>query len=331
VVGVDVSVVTEMRVTRWAKYGHERLYVNTEDGVRVAWLDVKTGQTTLEIVEYADEVQAALTAHIGVANCTAIAEPIAAVGDPLAPPETSRVAAAPAVPTPSPEPVPVTPPASAAPLAEEPGWVDLAANRPGQAARAQAVLELAAMKDRTRVGTFLARLVDAKTDERAWRVGADGEETVGARLEKLIAHGWHVLHAVPVGTKGSDIDHVLVGPGGVYTLNTKTHPGGKIWVGQHAVKVNGHSVPYLRNSRFEAERASKLLTAAVGWPVLVKPVLVFLTGTLIPDVTIKQQPDDVVDRMDIPRAFKRAQERMTAQQVEEVFDWARRSTTWVAR
>jgi hypothetical protein len=172
--------------------------------------------------------------------------------------------------------------------------MDLAANRPGQAARAQAVLELAAMKDRTRVGTFLARLVDAKTDERAWRVGADGEETVGARLEKLTAQGWHVLHAVPVGTKGSDIDHVLIGPGGVYTLNTKHHPGGKVWVGQHAIKVNGHSVQYLRNSRFEAERASKLLTAAVGWPVFVKPVLIFLTGTLIPDVTIKQQPDDVV-------------------------------------
>jgi hypothetical protein len=213
---------------------------------------------------------------------------------------------------------------------EESGWVDLAANRPGQAARAQAVLELAAMKDRTQVGTFLARLVDAKTDERAWRVGADGEEMVGARLEKLTPHGWHVLHAVPVGTKGSDIDHVLIGPGGVYTLNTKHHPGGKVWVGQHAIKVNSHSVPYLRNSRFEAERASKLLTAAVGWPVFVKPVLVFLTGTLIPDVTIKQQPDDVVvlDRMDIPRAFRRAPERMTVQQVEEVFDWARRSTTW---
>ena len=213
---------------------------------------------------------------------------------------------------------------------EEPAWVDLALNRPGQAARAQAENALAASKSRSRIGTVVNRIFDAKTDERAWRVGADGEETVGARLEKLTAHGWKVLHAVPVGTKGSDIDHVLIGPGGVFTLNTKTHPGGKVWVGQHAIKVNGHSVPYLRNSRFEAERASKLLTAAVGWPVLVRPVLVFLTGSLIPDVTIKQQPVDVLvlDRMDIPRAFKKAPERMTAQQVEEIFDRARRATTW---
>ena len=34
-----------------------------------------------------------------------------------------------------------------------------------------------------------------KTDERAFRLGANGEETVGARLEKLKKHGRHVLHS----------------------------------------------------------------------------------------------------------------------------------------
>ena len=69
------------------------------------------------------------------------------------------------------------------------------------------------MKERSTVGTIIARTFDKKTDERAWRVGAGGEETVGGRLEKLAKHGWHVLHAVPVGDRGSDIDHVVIGPG----------------------------------------------------------------------------------------------------------------------
>ena len=321
-----------MTVARWAKYGHERLYVNADGGRRVGWVDVKSGVETIEIPELAEAFHEALAAYRG----EGVAEPPPPPTLPPAVPES------PQMPTPSsldlsalPPPgaapsvvVPVPPPVREVEVQQE--WVDLALNRPGQAARAQAEAELAAMKDRTKVGTLLARLVDAKTDERAWRVGADGEETIGSRLEKLTSRGWHVLHAVPVGNRGSDIDHVLIGPGGIFTVNTKTHPGGSVWVGRFAIKVNGHSTQYLRNSRFEAERASRLLAQAVGWVVEVRPVLVFLTGTLIPNVTVKQQPDDVavLDRMDIPGAFKRAKSRLTTEQVEEVYEQARRSSTW---
>jgi hypothetical protein len=177
----------------------------------------------------------------------------------------------------------------------------------------------------------VARTLDAKTDERNWRIGADGEEAIGARLDKLTARGWHVLHAVPVGRRDSDIDHVLIGPGGVYTINTKNHPGGRVWVHQHAVKVNGRTTDYLRKSRFEAGRAERLLTGAVGWPVVVRPVLIFLTGTLVPKVTIKQQPDGVtvLDRTEIPSAFRRAPVRLTSEQTDLIYEWARRSTTWI--
>jgi hypothetical protein len=62
----------------------------------------------------------------------------------------------------------------------------------------------------------------------------------------------------------------------------------------------------------------------------VKAALMFLTGTLIPDVTIRQLPEDVavLDRMDIPGAFRRAKGRLTAEQVAAIFEQARRSTTW---
>lgn len=218
----------------------------------------------------------------------------------------------------------------ALPAPEPPAWHDLATHVPGQAAREQAQRELGAMRARTRIGTFLARATDMKTDERAWRVGAGGEQTVGARLEKLRPLGWQVLHAVPVGTRGSDIDHVVIGWGGVYTLNTKTHPGGRVWVGEHAVRVSGQPTPYLRNSRHEAERASRLLSSAVGYPVPVRAALVFLTGSLVPNVTIKAKPADVAiyDRMDIPGVFKRAPRRLDAQQAAAIYEAARRCTTW---
>ena len=213
----------------------------------------------------------------------------------------------------------------------DPGQIDdLAVLRAGAAARRRADEELAASKSRSRFATVVARALDLKTDERSWRVGADGEEAVGSRLEKLAKHGWHVLHAVPIGDRGSDIDHVLIGPGGVYTINTKNHPGAAIWVGRNAIRVNGQAVPYLRNSRFEGTRAARLLSEAAGFPVPVKPVLVFLTGTVVPNVTIKQDPDDVIvlDRMDIPRAFRRAPVRMSPDRIESIFEIARRRATW---
>ena len=74
----------------------------------------------------------------------------------------------------------------------------------------------------------------------------------------------------------------------------------------------------------------KLLLKATGLVLEVRPVLIFLTGTVIPQVTIKQRPADVLilDRMDVPGAFKRAPERLTPEVVGQVYESARRSTTW---
>ncbi|MCY1158273.1 MAG: hypothetical protein MOP51_1296, partial [Citricoccus sp.] len=102
---------------------------------------------------------------------------------------------------------------------------------------------------------------------------------------------WTVLHAVPVGAKASDIDHVLIGPGGVFTLNTKHHAGQKVWVGRHAVLVAGQKKHYLSHARHEAARAEKLLTAAVGEPVSVTPIVVFVGPK---HLIIKQSPAGMV-------------------------------------
>jgi hypothetical protein len=307
--------VTQLTVSRWTRYGKDRLYVSTTDGVKIGWQDLLTGHVTVDQPELADLLHAALSDHPASVSVV---------------PGTDRPSVAPHTPVAGMLPLASSPVPPALIEAQDSEWLDLAANVPGQAARQQAQVELASAKDRSRVASFLARALDIKTDERAWRVGAAGEETVGTKLAKLTKHGWHVLHAIPVGDRGSDIDHVLVGPGGVFTINTKNHPGKKVWVGKHVVKVDGQSTQYLRNSRFEAERAQKLLAEAVGWPVFVRPVLVLLMGSLNPDVTIKEHPEDVVilDRMDIPGVFKRSKQSLDPEQVESIYAQARRDTTW---
>ena len=298
----------EIRSSTWRKYGHDRTYLTDATDTRLGWIDNKSGRLTVEVEAHRAALEAWITAHGEAPTFAAAAAPT---------PSQTESAPSAAVE----EPVVLAPP---------PTWTDLSTNRPGQAAREQADTHLAEMKDRSKFWTGVARVLDVKNDERAWRVGAKGEETVGARLDKLSEHGWHVLHAVPIGNKDSDIDHLLIGPGGVWTLNTKNHPGKKVWVSPRQVRVDGHVVPYLRNSEFEADRVRRILTEQLGWEPFVKGALVFLTGTIVPDVTIKEMPESVLilDRMDIPRIFKRSSQRLTPDGIAEIYEVARRSTTW---
>ena len=91
-------------------------------------------------------------------------------------------------------------------------------------AREQAI----ALKHAAPVRTLPVSVLKVHTDERAWRIGAEGAEKVAARLAKFVKKDprWRSLHAIPVGENGSDIDHLVIGPGGTFTLNSKHHPRG---------------------------------------------------------------------------------------------------------
>jgi hypothetical protein len=173
---------------------------------------------------------------------------------------------------------------------------------------------------------LVARVFGMKTDERARRVGAKGEEKVASELAKL-GPGWRVLHAVEVGQNGSDIDHVVVGPPGVITLNAKRHPGGKAWVGERMVMVNGQKTDYLRNSRFEAQRAARLLSAACGQPVAASAAVVFVD---LDDLTVKQMPMDVhvTTQRRLMRWLQSLPTAIDEGSVDEIFSKARLSNTW---
>jgi hypothetical protein len=307
----------ELVVSRWTKYGKDRLYVSTTGGEEVGWLDLVTGRRTLDRPEHQGAFDRALAEHAALAGGPTAPGRHARGGAEHAP--TELVTPAPAV-LGRPEERPVQP----AGPAPQPGE-DLATRKAGEMARQQAVAARQAAPGRT----FVARLVGVHTDERAWRIGADGEELVGAQLGKLIRKDprWKALHAIEVGDKGSDIDHLVIGPGGVFTLNTKHHPKAKIWVGGNTFMVNGNRQPYVRNSRHEAERASRLLSAACGFPVLVCGVVVPVNAD---SLTIKAQPDDVrvVSRKRLIKWLQGFRRALGEQDIAAIFAAARQERTW---
>ncbi len=55
---------------------------------------------------------------------------------------------------------------------------------------------------------------------RNYKLGRDGERIVGESLEKLREKGYKVFHDIVC--EGFNIDHIIVGPGGVFIIETKT-------------------------------------------------------------------------------------------------------------
>ncbi len=65
------------------------------------------------------------------------------------------------------------------------------------------------------------RIYKALPRWRALKLGRDGEKVVGQFLETLGERGYRVFHDVVGGN--FNLDHVLIGPAGVFTVETKTY------------------------------------------------------------------------------------------------------------
>lgn len=132
-----------------------------------------------------------------------------------------------------------------------------------------------------------------------WYLGAQGEITV-AKLLAGLPGGWTVFHALPVRTRESDIDHLLVGPAGVFTITTKLHPAAKIWVAHRTLMVGREKRPYIRDAEFEAHRLTRMLRELTPLRTSVRPVVTFVDAKRI---TIRERPAQVkvIDADDLRR------------------------------
>jgi len=214
-----------------------------------------------------------------------------------------------------------------APPVGPPAVADLATNRPGVQLEAQVQLAHEAGQR----PTFLRRVLLGKRAYSSWELGAIGERLVACELDRLVSlgQGWAYLNSIPVGANDSDIDHLVIGPGGIFTLNAKHHPRGRVWVGGNVVMVNGTRHPYVRNSRFEAQRASKLLCAATGIGVTVQGLVVPVGAS---SFTVKQQPEavHVVNRSRLVQYLASREPVLNAAAVAHILGYARLGSTWRA-
>ena len=113
-----------------------------------------------------------------------------------------------------------------------------------------------------------------------YRLGLEAEMAVGQELNQLLRHGYWVFHDLPA--EKFNIDHVVVGPNGVFAVETKgrAKPDQKTdnsW----KVRYDGKRLEFpgwtetkpLEQAERQAKWLQEWLSSAVGEPVGVRPVL----------------------------------------------------------
>jgi hypothetical protein len=97
-------------------------------------------------------------------------------------------------------------------------------------------------------------------DAVAWRRGAAGERRTARLLGPLERHGWAILHDLGLPGSRANIDHLMIGPGGVFVIDSKQYRGrlqldpfGRLWHGRYPL------APSLQAVSFEADQAAQVL------------------------------------------------------------------------
>jgi len=73
------------------------------------------------------------------------------------------------------------------------------------------------------MGGFWLAITDDPQSTKAWATGARGEELLGQRLDGLAERGVHVLHDRRIPGSKRNIDHIAVGPSGVFVIDAKRY------------------------------------------------------------------------------------------------------------
>jgi hypothetical protein len=115
------------------------------------------------------------------------------------------------------------------------------------------------------------------------------------RLARLGSAGYLSLHGRAIPGTDQVIDHLVVGPAGIYVVDSEVWDrrlpvratrGGNLFHGPRDQAAR------LEHARWEAEAAARLIGAALGQPITARPALV-IYGPIVPWIVVRIQGVDV--------------------------------------
>jgi hypothetical protein len=144
--------------------------------------------------------------------------------------------------------------------------------------------------------------------------------------------GYHSLHNGLIPDSDEQIDHLVVGPAGVFAIDSeawdkrmpvRTRNARQIWHGPVSKKER------LEHARWESQRASEMLSGVLGLPVTVRPAMA-VYGPKIPWDIATIREVDVFSGPKVKRYLKRRVRHegvkpLSASEVERIYAAARRA------
>jgi hypothetical protein len=154
--------------------------------------------------------------------------------------------------------------------------------------------------------------------DRKWRQDAPAKRAVADVLDDLRPFGFAVFHNVPA--EGLTLDHVVIGPTGIFVLETKSvskWPGRReeiVWDGRD-VTVGGRPLwgDPIGLARANARWLAGRLPAASGPSVTVTPVVVFPNWS----VARREEPADflILNEKEIPHTLRAREVALPAEKI----------------
>lgn len=162
---------------------------------------------------------------------------------------------------------------------------------------------------------------------REWYRDAQSEVRNAKRLKGL-GDGFTLLHA----THDDDIavDNLVIGPTGAFTIATKNHSGYRIRVENDVLSVNTRRTHHIRDARFEAARATKLLDPKASGQVTVIPLIAIVDPRSL--AFGRPRPTDVVvvASSRLARTITRRKRVLTDDAIAEFVVRAQQGGRWYA-
>jgi hypothetical protein len=191
-----------------------------------------------------------------------------------------------------------------------------------------------------------ARASGQRQRDTELRLQADGRHAVADALRREVeapvagklgrSGRWHMLHGIDMAVGGETvtIDHLIIGPPGVFVAEVRHQPGGKVRTFTNGIDVDGTPMDLARIRTVAEEvhdRLAEAIALAAGFdevldPPPVTPVIAVVGATIISHT----RPRGVIVARagDLARALRSRGDRLSPAAVEETYAVARRADTW---
>lgn len=158
----------------------------------------------------------------------------------------------------------------------------------------------------------------------AWRKRGSSERRTERQLYRLEAKGYLALHARAIPDSSAQIDHLVVGPTGIFAIDSekwdrhlpvRAYPN-RLFVGPFSRNER------LREARWEADRARELISEQLGFEVEVVPALA-IYGPTIPWKVLHVRGVDVFTGGRVRKWIRRREPTLGPADVERIATAAR--------